>query len=257
MGGDALQPFLRMIYLDQRGSGASENAVNYHLERMTQDIEEVRKSLGTGRVCLIAHSFGGIIATEYAHRYPQNVSSLIMLNAVVHYHSPYNTRMRIAFADRLTGVRSVIPQTPSETQLKEIEGQALERLAKQGLGYRLLSENPEVQARMQEVDGSYPRTLDFGKTVIKEMRDYAEYYRDYSPVTAKITIPVLVLTGDHDYAVGPEQYKTFRFPNQTVRHVDGGHLMYYERASEIAGYICDFLATHRVVEERERCGPSH
>lgn len=38
-----------MIYLDQRGSGKSPDATNYHLDRVVDDIEEVRSALGVDR----------------------------------------------------------------------------------------------------------------------------------------------------------------------------------------------------------------
>lgn len=255
LGGDALQPFLRMVYLDQRGSGASDNAADYHLDRMVQDIEDVRSALGVPKVCLIAHSFGGILATVYAQRHPEHVSALVMLNAAVHFHSDYNTRMRMEFANRVTGT----PAPPlradiSRTELEKLADEALERLVKQGKGYRLLAEDPAVQTRMREVDSSYPRTLDFGTRVLRDKADYPEYYRDYADASAAVTAPVLVLTGDRDFAVGPEQYKRFRFPRATVEHVDAGHLMYYERTGDIVRLIRNFLVEQGVVAKTSKSG---
>ena len=237
-----MQPFLRMIYLDQRGSGASTNASNYHLDRVVKDFDEVIEALGFERVCLIAHSFGGILASEFAARYPGRVSAIIMLNAAVHFHSPYNARMRIEFADRLTGAKTKLPEAATPEQLEAAQVHALEQLAKKGLGYRLLSENPTVQRRMQEADNGYERTLDFGTRVLKERVTYADYYRDHAGTTARVTTPVLVLTGDRDHAVGPAQYRFFRFPNQVVRHIDGGHLMYFEQTDQVVEEIRRFLA---------------
>ncbi len=31
-----------------------------------------------------------------------------------------------------------------------------------------------------------------------------------------------------DHNIGPDHYKLFRFPNQRVQVIDGGHLLYYE-----------------------------
>src|SRR3954462_4425931 len=78
MGGSALEAFATMVYLDQRGSGKSPDAGDYHLDRVVQDFDEVRSQLGVDKLCLIAHSFGGILAVAYARRYPAHVSQLVM-----------------------------------------------------------------------------------------------------------------------------------------------------------------------------------
>ena len=41
--GDGLEKKLKMIYMDQRGSGASGKSDNYNLDRMVEDIEELRQ----------------------------------------------------------------------------------------------------------------------------------------------------------------------------------------------------------------------
>src|SRR5688500_6714578 len=88
MGADKLEEFLTMVYVDQRGSGKSPDVQDYHLDRITQDFEEVRQALGVDKLCLIAHSFGGILAVDYAKRHPQHVSELILVNITLHFLGP-------------------------------------------------------------------------------------------------------------------------------------------------------------------------
>lgn len=64
MGGNNLEKNMQMIYMDQRGSGESDTSDNYHLDKMIQDIEELRLHLKLKKVFLLAHSFGGIIAVN-------------------------------------------------------------------------------------------------------------------------------------------------------------------------------------------------
>jgi proline iminopeptidase len=59
----------------------------------------------------------------------------------------------------------------------------------------------------------------------------------------KITCPVLVMTGDQDYAIGPDHYKTFHFPKQTVVHYIGGHAPFQEEPQWYAEKILSFLAS--------------
>ncbi len=52
-----------MIYLDQRGVcwSSSLKDGNYSMDRMIQDFEEVRETLGIKEWFTLGHSFGGIL----------------------------------------------------------------------------------------------------------------------------------------------------------------------------------------------------
>jgi proline iminopeptidase len=246
MGGDSLESFSTIVYLDQRGSGRSSNAKNYHLDRVVQDFEEVRQALGVDKLCLIAHSFGGILAVEYAKRYPDHVSGLVMANAATYFHSPQNTRMRIDVANRILGRDAAkLPDNASKEQLDAAQEETIAALGERGLLYRFLSEKLSTVEQMSKIDRSYPRTIDFGMAVVKKPDELPEYYVDHSSITASITVPVLVISGTKDYAVGPEQYKTFRFPHQSVVQLDSGHLPYYENTAEFAATIRRFVVSLR------------
>lgn len=82
---DLLQKGLRMIYYDQRGCGRSESPKNgdFSLSRMEKDLEEIRSFLGIDKWDVMAHSFGGIIAINYAHDYPKRVSSLLLIHCTL------------------------------------------------------------------------------------------------------------------------------------------------------------------------------
>ncbi len=45
---------------------------------MVDDIETVRIALGLGRMSLLGHSCGGVLAQAYALKYPQSLSHLIL-----------------------------------------------------------------------------------------------------------------------------------------------------------------------------------
>lgn len=51
LGGNSLESFMKMIYFDQRGSSRSggNDTDDYSMERIIEDIEEVRKNLGISR----------------------------------------------------------------------------------------------------------------------------------------------------------------------------------------------------------------
>jgi proline iminopeptidase len=72
----------RLVFIDERGSGHSQQLqpAQYTLQGMTDDVEAVRVALGLGRMDLLGHSFGGILAQAVAIRYPTGVRRLILSN---------------------------------------------------------------------------------------------------------------------------------------------------------------------------------
>jgi proline iminopeptidase len=71
----------RLIFIDERGSGRSQrlqDASLYTVETMVEDIEDVRLALHLGKISLLGHSCGGVLAQAYALKYQQNLSHLIL-----------------------------------------------------------------------------------------------------------------------------------------------------------------------------------
>src|SRR5437879_13491899 len=51
----------RLIFIDERGSGRSEkldDPKGYTVENMVEDVEDVRRRLGLGKISLLGHSYG-------------------------------------------------------------------------------------------------------------------------------------------------------------------------------------------------------
>ena len=71
----------RLIFIDERGSGRSERLQDpsqYTVEGDVEDIEAVRVALNLGKIDLLGHSCGGVLAEAYALKYQQHLSHLIL-----------------------------------------------------------------------------------------------------------------------------------------------------------------------------------
>ncbi|MGH9736096.1 MAG: proline iminopeptidase-family hydrolase [Candidatus Acidiferrales bacterium] len=71
----------KLVFIDERGSGQSQklqNAALYTVENMVEDVEAVREALGLGRISLLGHSYGGVLAQAYALKYQQHLTHLIL-----------------------------------------------------------------------------------------------------------------------------------------------------------------------------------
>lgn len=79
---------IEFIYYDQLGSAYSDQPKDHDLwtpERFVEEVEQVRKALGLDRsnFYLLGHSWGGILAAEYALKYGANLKGLIISNMMM------------------------------------------------------------------------------------------------------------------------------------------------------------------------------
>ena len=76
---------IEYYYYDQLGSFYSDQPKDSSLwrtERFVEEVEQVRKALGmdSTNFFLLGHSWGGILATEYALKYQKNLKGLVISN---------------------------------------------------------------------------------------------------------------------------------------------------------------------------------
>jgi len=91
---------IEYYYYDQLGSFYSDQPDEpdlWELPRFVEEVESVRKALGLGpdNFYLYGHSWGGLLATEYALKYQENLKGLIISNMVasVPRYNEYATRV--------------------------------------------------------------------------------------------------------------------------------------------------------------------
>jgi len=80
---DRLSDSFHLIYYDQRGRGRSADRVqpeDVTLASDIADVEKVRQYFKLDSVVLLGHSWGTVLALEYALRYPERVSRMILMN---------------------------------------------------------------------------------------------------------------------------------------------------------------------------------
>lgn len=82
---------LKMIYLDERGSGRSKpvpDIARVSCEGMAEDIDNLIDHFGAKDAALLGHSFGGVLALYYTLNYPGRVRELYLVGSGVSYTAP-------------------------------------------------------------------------------------------------------------------------------------------------------------------------
>ena len=68
----------RVVVFDARGCGLSEGIPPYSHEQWAADVDGLRQWIGAEKIVVAGGSYGGFIALEYAVRYPQHTSAIIL-----------------------------------------------------------------------------------------------------------------------------------------------------------------------------------
>ncbi|HEY9897642.1 MAG TPA: alpha/beta hydrolase [Pantanalinema sp.] len=79
-----LREHLRLVFMDHRGfapEARTTDTAAFELDLLLDDVERVRQELGLGRIVVIGHSGHAFMALEYAKKYPQHVSHVVLIGA--------------------------------------------------------------------------------------------------------------------------------------------------------------------------------
>jgi proline iminopeptidase len=101
---DRLAGSLRLVYYDQRGRGRSFcGPQDYDVTMASEiaDLDRVRELLGLRSMAVLGHSWGALLAMEYAIRHPRRVSRLILMNS-----APASRADALTFREELASNRS-------------------------------------------------------------------------------------------------------------------------------------------------------
>lgn len=80
-----------VIVYDRRGEGRStDTTAKFTYEEFLNDLNIIYNTYKIDKANLIAHSFGGLVATLFAEKFPQKVQSLILAGSLISQQETYN-----------------------------------------------------------------------------------------------------------------------------------------------------------------------
>lgn len=177
-----------VIMFDQRGtsrSGPVEGAPR--LDQWADDVEAIRAEVGATKLHLLGHSFGGIVAMNYAERYGDHLASLIFNNSTAPSIGETGNILHEVFPDRIDEWQSTRAQLPSKFKASEIAVfTSLEFVDLERLDVFLAA----------IADFTY--NIDVNNALREDMANL-----DYTETLATLSIPTLVLHGRYDPVITP------------------------------------------------------
>lgn len=241
--GPHLEKSRRMVYLDQRGCGRSERPWDgrYSLEVLVADLEALRQELGVERWVLLGHSLGGTLALEYAARYPERVAGAVVVSGLSDAQSSYATwkrELERLHPERLTTPASASGDNSDYAQVMR----ALRGMDAQGFFHKLQFRSSMYQQMQEAVDAEsgLRNTGELSRALFS-----SELTRYRFSASARVTAPVLVIGGQHDYSIGVESIRTLAkaLPHATLlEYEQSGHYPYLEESERFAYDVTQFLS---------------
>lgn len=240
-GLDALATRHTLVYYDQRGtgrSGASLDPETINIDTFVEDIEALRQTLGFERVSVMGHSFGTLIAMEYAFRHPEALRALILMNPV----EP-GSRYRAQTGERQRA-RQTVEDREELSELTESEAFQARDAATLSQIYRVsFRQVLKDRDRVSELD------LDLQSATARNGQDVAALLGgslgevDWWTRIPEIQSPTLILHGRYDAPpIDMSRELAEAFPVGTLEVLDAGHFPYMEDREGLLSAVSGFFA---------------
>jgi proline iminopeptidase len=241
------------VYFDQRGSGLSERPVtrDYAIATMVDDIEALRQELGTPQIAVMGHSFGAVLALEYAARYSARTSHLVIVAGL--WDTQVQCSLRLA---RFAQLRPDVYErarndtlAPDGSRRNDCD---IELRARNGLGddrrlfdLQTIFVDSALAGRLDSVNAA--RNLVYGSEVNQAVMAAGMNRYRFTRFEA-LTMPALVIAGRHDGAAIPAGLRPLseRLPNgRYVEFDDSGHFVYLDEPERFARVVTTFVKSTR------------
>jgi proline iminopeptidase len=245
---DELAKNFKLIYFDAFGRGKSARAKNqseYSFQRDVKDLEGLRKALGFKKWSVIGHSYGGMVAQEYALKYPSSVDKLILSNTFYsgemwqenddnsnyEIRNQYPEKWKEIMKLRNEGYNS---SSPELQKVYNVPGGLLyfyDASNYYKFRHDSLSFNPKVYYQIVGADGDFLIGGDIGKL-------------DFRTQLKNLKMPMLIIAGRFDRVSVPRfaiKYEVYAPQAKFVMFEKSGHNPYIEQHDKYFKLLTDFL----------------
>jgi pimeloyl-ACP methyl ester carboxylesterase len=215
-----------VVLFDNRGTGESDKpTTGYEISNMARDVCGLVDHLDIARANILGYSMGGAIAQEFVRQFPDRVLGLVLC------------------ATMCGGPRATYASSSVIRVMREHEGLTPEQIARRiwtvtySPGYlERHREQAEDQMRREIAAPTPLHAADL------QFQAFAEF--DCSRALAGFRVPTLVLTGDDDRLVAPQNSKFIASLIPGARPIvipDCGHRMMWEATDECVEIVAEFL----------------
>lgn len=229
-----------LIFFDQRLSGRSAVDVDSSavtMQNFTDDIEALRESLNLGKIHLMGHSWGGLLAMKYAVKYPQNLNKVVLSNTMPGSAELWQQE-EIELAKRTTSSdRRAREKVRNSEWYKSDNPDAIEELLLLSFQNQFHDTTYVDSLNFYIPDDYTKRSLLFGN-LMPELQNY-----DLHSDLAQLEVPVLLIYGSDEPATSLSGKKLDEtLPNSSLIIIEeAGHFPFIEKSDQFLTTVQKFL----------------
>ncbi|HYE14336.1 MAG TPA: alpha/beta fold hydrolase [Pyrinomonadaceae bacterium] len=251
---DQFRDTFRLIYYDQRGRGKSADNVRPDDVTLTSDLDDldkVRRHFGLGAPVLLGHSWGAVLALEYALRHPTRVSHLVLMNPAPASAGDV-ALLRKAYLEKLGPDMNRQREIVSGAGYREGDPEAV--AARYRIHFKPALRRPaDYERLMAAMKAAFTRQGKEGILKARAVEDrlmrdtwqVAGY--DLLPKLRSLRVPTLIIAGEDDF-IPPAvaEHIARAIPGaRLVMIKECGHFAYLECAGDVRNAFNDFFRPAR------------
>jgi proline iminopeptidase len=245
---DLLAEAFHLVFYDQRGRGRSfsgEPLDDVTIATEVDDLDRVRESFGFGSIALLGHSWGGLLAMEYAIRHRERVSHLILMNSAPASRADA-AALRTELARRMSPA-----QTERMNELRSdpmfLAGDIGAEVEYYRIHFGTTLRNPEhLDAVIRRLRSAFTQQgVVAARAIEDKLYDETWSRDDYDlvPALRLLDLPTLIIHGGDDFV-----------PIEVIRHIaeaisgsrlivlpNCGHFAYLEQPEQVFSSVVAFL----------------
>lgn len=232
-----------VIFYDQRGSGKSStqplDKSQLNINRFVKDLAAVRNYFGFQQVVLLGHSWGTLLAAEYAIKCPQHISKLILLNSVPLTSEGFQ-QFEKEYARRMTSIQKPLEQMQSSKKLQEADPEATAAFYQLMFSKYCFKPNNAEKITLHFTKISAANTSKVEEVFTK---NFLTKPYDLRPQLRKLTTPTLIIHGAKDpVPLSTAEEIDQALPYSTIFILKNcGHFSYIEQQKKCFEAIRKFL----------------
>lgn len=247
----AMYDQLGSFYSDQPDFNQQENQKFLNIEYFLSELEEVREQLNWNNFYLLGHSWGGLLAQEYALKYGQHLQGLIIMSMIDNIPE---------YTQHINYLRDQTFTTSEVNYMKDVETQ--ERFS-DPMYNQLVQRLYKIYVMRHPENGPRHLISTNATAVYNRFQGNNEFVMtgslknwDHRFQTNKINAPTLLTFGDHDTMplnVAARMHKQLPH-SRFVLTPDGGHCHSIDNPSAFFKNLGDFLSdVHNNRKEFQKC----